>query len=394
LPTLTNKYRIYPNREAETKLAEALETCRWLYNRLLEETKKAKGAGTPLRMYDCHNMIPSLKEENPALENVYSKVLQMVSQTLWANIRGLAQLKKNGRRIGHIRFKGAGWYKTLNYNQSGFSFDGDVLHLSKIGDIRVKMHRPLQGKVKGVVVKREGEKWYAVVQMDTEVHALPKNDRMVGIDVGLKSFAVDTDGHEFENPRCLGHTLGRIKTAQRVVSRKKKGSSNREKAKSKLAKLHEKVNNQRNDFLHKLSRFYVNTYGAICVEDLDVKGLKEKGHSRGLHRSIHDAAWARFLSMLDYKAESAGRRLVKVEARGTTQRCSRCGNIVPKELKDRVHDCPHCGLVTDRDYNAAHGILIVGMGHPVEPVEPRPLLHLTAEQALAMNQEAAPFRAR
>lgn len=98
--TITNKYGIYPNRETETKLAEALETCRWLYNRLLEETKKSKEAGTPLRMYDCHNMVPDLKEENPALGNVYSKVLQMVSQTLWANIRGLSQLKKNGRRIG------------------------------------------------------------------------------------------------------------------------------------------------------------------------------------------------------------------------------------------------------------------------------------------------------
>jgi putative transposase len=349
-------------------------------------------------MYDCHNMIPVLKEENPSLGNVYSKVLQMVSQTLWANIRGLSQLKKNGRRVGHIRFKGAGWYKTLNYNQSGFAFKGDVLHLSKIGDIRVKMHRPLLGRVKGVVIKREGEKWYAVVQMVTEVQELPPSERMVGIDLGLKSFAVDTDGHGFENPRYFGNTLDRIKTVQRNLSRKKKGSKNRGKAKTRLAKLHEKVNNQRNDFLHKLSRFYINTYGTICVEALDVARLaqqnvlKEKGHGRGLHRSIHDAAWARFLSMLDYKAESAGRRLVKVEARGTTQRCSRCGNIVPKELKDRVHDCPYCGLVTDRDENSAYNILIAGMGHPVAPVEPRPLLHLTVEQALAMNQEASAFR--
>ncbi len=337
-------------------------------------------------------MIPSLKEENPSLDNVYSKVLQMVSQTLWANIRGLSRLKKNGRRIGRIRFKGAGWYKTLNYNQSGFSFDGDVLHLSKIGDIRVKMHRPLQGKVKGVVVKKEGEKWYAVVQMDTEVHALPKNNRIVGIDVGLKAFAVDTDGHEFKNPLYLGKALDRIKTAQRSVSRKKKGSNNRKKAKMRLAKLHDKVNNQRNDFLHKLSRFYVNTYGTICVEALDVKGLKEKGRNHGLHRNIHDAGWARFVSMLGYKAESAGRRLVKVEAENTTQRCSHCGNIVPKTLRDRIHDCPRCGLRVDRDYNAAINILITGMGHPDVPVEPRPLLHLTAEQALAMNQEATAFR--
>jgi putative transposase len=392
MPTLTNKYRMYQNRETETRLAEAIETCRWLYNRLLEETKKAREVGKPLRMYDCHNIIPTLKEENPALNNVYSKVLQMVSQTLWANIRGLSQLKKNGRRIGHIRFKGNGWCKTLNYNQSGFSFDVDVLHLSKIGDVRVKLHRPIQGKVKGVVVKREGEKWYVLVQVDTEVHALPKNDRIVGIDVGLKAFAVDTDGHEFENPRYLGRTLEHIKNAQRNLSRKKKGSRNREKAKAKLAKLCDKVNNQRNDFLHKLSRFYANMYGTICVENLDIKGLNEKPASHCMHRNIHDTGWAGFLSMLDYKAESAGRRLVKVEARGTTQRCYKCGNIVHKELKDRIHDCPYCGIKIDRDYNAAYNILIAGMGYPIEPVEPGPLLHLTAEQALAMKQEATAFR--
>jgi len=109
-----------------------------------------------------------------------------------------------------------------------------------------------------------------------------------------------------------------------------------------------------------------------------------------LHRNIHDAAWNRFVMMLDYKAESAGRRLVKVEPKGTTQRCSKCGNIVKKTLRDRVHDCPYCGLHADRDYNAAVNILIAGMGHPVAPVEPRPLLRITVEQALAMKQEAPP----
>ena len=130
------------------------------------------------------------------------------------------------------------------------------------------------------------------------------------------------------------------------------------------------------------------------MEDLDVKGLKERGHNKGLHRNIHDAAWARFVMMITYKAESAGRKLIKVDARGTTQRCSRCGNIVKKELKDRVHDCPYCGLKIDRDYNAAMNILIAGLGQPEEPMELRPLRCLTAEQALAMKQEAAPFRTR
>lgn len=393
MPTLASKYRICPNRETETKLLEALETCRWLYNRLLEDSNTARKAGKPLNKYDMQNSIPRLKEENPALDTVYSKVLQMVNYTLWGNIRGLSQLRKNGMRIGHIRFKGTGWYKTLNYNQSGFSFNGSMLHLSKIGDIHIKMHRPIDGKVKAVIVKREGTRWYAVVQTDTEIHVLPKNDSVVGIDVGLKSFVVDSDGNTFDHPHYLGKTHAHIKVAQRNLSRKTKGSNNREKARAKLAKLFDKVNNQRNDFLHKVSRYYVNTYGTICVEDLDVKGLKEKGHYKGMHRNIHDAAWARFVMMIDYKAESAGRQLIKVEARGTTQRCSQCGNTVSKELKDRVHDCPYCGLKVDRDYNAAMNILIAGLGQPEEPVELKPLRRLTAEQALAMKQEAPPFRA-
>lgn len=394
MQTLTSKYRIYPNRKTETKLLEALETCRWLYNRLLEDSNNAREAGKPLNKYDMQNSIPRLKEEYLALDNVYSKVLQMVNHTLWSNIRGLSQLRKNGRRIGHIRFKGAGWYKTLNYNQSGFTLHGDTLHLSKIGDIRIKMHRPIDGNIKAVVIKREGTRWYAVVQMDTETHVLPKNDAVVGIDVGLRSFTVDSDGNAFDHPHYLGGTHNRIKFAQRNLSLKKKGSNNKEKARAKLAKLYDKVNNQRNDFLHKVSRYYVNRYGTICVEDLDVKGLKEKGHNKGMHRNIHDAAWARFIMMIDYKAESAGRRLIKVEARGTTQRCSKCGADVPKGLKDRVHDCPNCGLAVDRDYNAAMNTLIAGLGQPDEPVELKPLRRLTAEQALAMKQEAPPFRAR
>jgi putative transposase len=389
---LSYKYRIYPNRDVEAKLLGALDTCRWLYNKLLEEIEEAKEAGKPLRMYDCHNLIPSLKGENPALCNVYSKVLQMVSQTLWANIRGLSQLKKNGRHVGRIRFKGAGWYKTLNYNQSGFSFDENVLRLSKIGDIRIKIHRPIDGKVKGIIIKHKGDKWHAIVQIDANKHILPENNRTVGIDVGLKSFIVDSDGTTFNNPRYLGKTMDRIKAAQRNLSRKKKGSNNKEKARAKLAKLFDKVSRRRNDFLHKVSRYYVNNYSTICVENLDVKGLNEKGHNKGLHRSIHDAAWSRFLMMIGYKAESAGRRVVKVETKGTTQRCSKCGNIVLKELKDRVHDCPYCGLIIDRDYNAAMNVLIAGLGQPKVPVKLKPLLCINSVQVLMMKQEATAFR--
>jgi putative transposase len=143
---ISYRYPILPSREVEQKLVESLDTCRWLYNRLLEEMNKARESGTTLRTYDTQNLIPLLKTENPNLHKVYSKVLQMVNYTLWSNIKGLSALKKNGRKVGHLRFKGKGWYNTLNYNQSGFKLDQDhsILKLSKIGEIKIKLHRKVE----------------------------------------------------------------------------------------------------------------------------------------------------------------------------------------------------------------------------------------------------------
>ena len=310
---ISYRYPIFPDKTTQQKLAEALDACRWLHNRLLQEINEAKEKGSKLKTYDTQNMIPSLKLENPKLNMVYSKVLQMVNYTLWSNIKGLSASKKNGRKIGHVRFKGYGWYKTMNYNQSGFKLDQDHgrLRLSKIGDIKIKMHRKVQGCIKAILIKREGRQWF---------------------------------------------------------------------------------NKQRSDFLHKLSRSYVNNYDIICVENLDVKGLKEKGQNKGTHRNIHDASWSKFIFMLSYKAESAGRKLIKVDPRNTTQRCSVCGSIVKKELSDRVHECTYCGFSCDRDYNASRNILIAGMEQPVEPIEPKPLCSISVAQVFAMNWEALPFR--
>jgi putative transposase len=392
--TQSFKYPLFPDKVTQLKLVESLDICRWLYNRLLQELNVAKEEGIKLKTYDTQNMIPSLKLENPKLNLVYSKVLQMVNYTLWSNIKGLSASKKNGRKIGHIRFKGHGWYKTMNYNQSGFKLDQDHgrLHLSKIGDIKIKMHRKVQGCIKAILIKREGERWFAIVQADQEPEALPENGNSVGIDVGLKSFAVDTEGKSVENPRFAERAATKVKNIQRRLSRAKKGSNNRQKLLDKLNKVHERINNQRIDFLHKLSRHYVNNYDVICVEDLDIKGLKERGQSIGMHRNIHDASWSKFIFMLSYKAESAGRKLIKVDPRNTTQRCSACGSIVMKELSDRVHVCPYCGFSCDRDYNASRNILITGMEQPVAPIKPKPLHHISVMQVLAMKWEALPFR--
>ena len=392
---ISYKYRAYPDATREARLHEALDTCRWLYNKLLEECNAARENGSSLTMRGMQARIVTLKEENPFLKDVYSKVLQMVNYTLWSNIRALSQTKKKGRKIGKLRFKSASRYRTLNYNQSGFKIDREhsTITFSKIGTIPFTMHRPYLGEVKGVLITRSGDNWYVSIQAEQEVSEPKREGRSVGIDVGLDSFAVDSNGAAIENPQFYEHSRDRIKKLQQSVARKQRFSQNWKKAKGNLEKAYEHITNRKKDFLHKLSRQYVDTYKTICVEDPNIKELKENGTSRGLRRSIHSVSWGRFYSYLSYKAASAGTRFIQVDPRNTTQMCSNCGSIVKKDLSVRVHDCPYCGFVADRDYNAAVNIHRVGMEQPFEPVEPRPLHHISVVQVLAMKQEAPPFRA-
>ncbi len=392
---ISYKYPIFPDKAIQRKLAEALDACRWLYNKLLERMNDARENGIKLSIYETQIMIPSLKLENSRLNLVYSKALQMVNYTLHSNIASLAALKRNGYHVGPLRFKGPGWYNTINYNQSGFKVDQDHgrLHLSKIGDIKIKLYRKIKGCIKAVIVKREGRQWYAIVYADQEPEPLPETGRSVGLDVGLESFVTDSDGNSIENPRYAEKSAKKLARYQRKLARCKKGSNNWKEIKEQIRDIHARVDHQRDGFLHKLSRSYINNYDSICVEDLDVKALKEKSRNKGMHRSIHDAAWSKFIFMLSYNAESAGRRLIKVDPRNTTQRCSNCGSIVRKELSDRVHECPYCGFTCSRDGNSSRNILIAGMEQPAAPMEPKPLHHISAMQVLSMKWEAAPFRA-
>jgi len=392
---ISYKYRAYPGATTEARLNAALDTCRWLYNTLLEECTTARETGITPTMRGMQARIVTLKEENPFLKGVYSKVLQMVNYTLWSNIAALSQTKKRGRKTGKLRFKSAFRYRTLNYNQSGFKIDREHSRItfSKIGTISFTMHRPYRGKVKGILITRSGDRWCVTIQAEQTASASKREGRSVGIDVGLGSFAVDSDGTVIENPRFYEHSLNRIRKLHQSIARKKRFSQNWKKAKSRLEKVYEHITNQKNDFLHKLSRQYVDTYATICVENLNIKYLKENGKSRGLRRSIHSASWGRFFSYLSYKAESAGTNFIQIDPRDTTQLCANCGSVVKKDLSVRVHECPYCGFVADRDYNAAVNIHRVGMEQPFEPVEPRPLHHVSVVQVLAMKQEAPPFKA-
>jgi len=367
------KFRIYPSKTVQATLQEHLKLCRWLYNRLLEELNRAKEEGRKPKPKDTQSLIVKLKEENPNLRKVYSKVLQMVNHQLWANIKALARLKQNGKKVGKLRYKTGNSFKTLNFNQSGFKIDGDKLILSKVGSIRIKLHRPIEGKIKGVIVKRENSgKWYAIVQVEVDAEPLPSTGKCIGIDVGIKYFLTDSDGRQVENPGFYERTLKRIRILHRNLSRKQEGSKNREKARIKLAKAFEKLVNQRNDFLHKLSRFYIDSYDVIAVEDLQI-GNMVKNHN--LAQKILDASWGKFIQLLSYKAARAGRRVVKVNPRGTSE-----GLTMDDPLRDYISAC--------RIKNKA------GLGRPSEPVERRPLLRITSHevvtgQVFSTKQEAS-----
>ena len=391
------KFRLYPNKEVERKLEEQMEICRWLYNSLLEEIEKARKEGRKITQKDTQALIVKLKEENPELKKVYSKVLQMVNYQLWSNIRALSKLKKNGKKIGKLRFKKRGRWKSMNFNQSGFSIDAknNRISLSKIGSVKAKIHREIDGKVKGIWIKKyPSGKWYVIVQVENEEEIKPHTGKVIALDVGIEKFAVDSEGRAIEYPKFIDKTIGRIRKVQKELSRKKKGSRNYEKTKRRLAKLYEKLNNQRRDFLHKLSRFYADNYDKIFVENLNIRGLVRIGKARELHRHILDASWGDFIRMLSYKVEGTGRVVIKVSPKNTSKKCAMCGAIVDMKLSDRIFSCPVCGWTADRDYNASLNILKAGLGRPEVPVERRPLLRaistmeIVTGQIFSMKQEA------
>ena len=371
---ITYKFRLYPTKEQEEKLLETLEICRQTYNYLLSRIRKSDKVPSRLEL---QAELPNLKKEKPELKKVYSKVLQMVLYQLYSNLKALSKLKKKGKKVGKLRYKGK-WFKTFVYNQSGFKIIRtgkrlDRLHLSKIGNIPIKIHRPIDGKIKQVIIKRHNSgKWFACICVEKGIKAIRgKPKKVIGIDVGIRYFLTDSEGRQIENPRFYEKALKRIKIEQKRLSRKKRGSKNYEKQRKKLAKKYEKLINQRNDFLHKLSRFYVDTYDVICVENLNIKSMV-KNHS--LAQKILDASWGKFLQLLEYKAEKAGIRVVKVNPRGTSEGLN---------YKNKL-----------RDYISACRIRMRGWDSPDSLLERRPLLRttsymeVTSGQAFSMNQEA------
>jgi putative transposase len=306
---------------------------------------------------DLNYLLTELKDSEQWLYDHHSKMLQMVSTQVDGAQKSLIQLRKNGYKTGNLKFARLSEYNTFVYNQSGFEIKNGFLHLSKIGKIKIILHRqfPSNHIIKQItILKSKSGKWHACVLCEVDA-ILPKISltRSIGIDVGIKNFAYDSDGFVTLNPLNLQKMLNPLARANRKISRRQKGSNNYKKAVRWYEIIHERIRNHRKDFLHKLSTTYAKKYDVVFVERL-AKLNMVKNHR--LARSILDSGWGIFANMLDYKT-----MLVEVAARNTTVDCSRCGNAVRKSLEMRTHRCTNCGLILDRDHNAAINILKKGL---------------------------------
>ena len=258
-----------------------------------------------------------------------------------------------GSKGGFPRFKSIDRVKSLHYPQSGFSLKERKLKVSPFGEINIRKHREVEGTIKTLTLKKEADKWYAILTVETEtVHTPKKEGEKVGIDLGLMTFATLSNGEKIKKPKHMRIYEDKLADAQRDLSRKKLRSRNRRKAKLKVAGVYAKITNRRKDWLHKSANNLISRYSVIALEDLDVQGIAEE-HGKG----VSDAGWSIFTNIISYKAESAGCEVVFVNPKNTSKDCSRCGICVPKELWERQHNCPSCGLSIDRDLNAAINIL-------------------------------------
>ncbi len=372
----TFEYRLYPNDAQRQQLMACLVASRAMYNEMLAALKA---------QYETNNTFPSKYDLTAHFKGrggdlVPATTVQTLADRLSKALKRFLQRKDLGLPVGFPRFKTPNRWHSIQLRQYAthrdvwLDADGKHLHVpAKLGRLlKIKMHRPLVGTpVTAHLVLRADNHWYALIVCETT----PQDERgivhlgdipartacehpAIGLDVGLKVFLADSEGGMVENPRHYRCGQKRLAHAQRTACRRTKGSHRRRKANREAACQHLKISRQRRDFHFKTAKRYAERYSRLCVEDLNITGMVKHHH---LAKSIHDASWSAFLDILTEKAERAGHVVVRVPARFTTQKCSGCGEYVQKSLSVRTHICPSCGLVEDRDMNAAKNIVQAGV---------------------------------
>jgi len=381
------QYKLRPNKDQIATIELWLDLLRRQYNyRLGErfswwEENRCPVNACPLIMpipqlrerpdyYSQKKDLVNTKDKFPEYKLIHSQVLQDCIKRVKLAFDRWFKADKNGQRLGKPRFKGKGRYHSFTYPQiKQDCIEGNKINLPKIGKVKLIQHRPLPlgFKIKTVTISRKADGYYVTLSLeDKSVPALssdvkPTSENTLGIDMGLKEFLVTSEGESVPIPQYYRKSQKRLKTLQKRLSRKKKGSKRWLKAVKAVAKQHKKVADKRKDFHFKTANELLSKAEVIAHEDLNIKGLAKTR----LSKSINDAAWGKFLTILTVKAENAGQKTIAVNPQNTSQDCSNCGEKVPKELSIRTHSCPHCGIEIDRDLNAAINIKNRAAGHPV-----------------------------
>jgi putative transposase len=373
------KYRLYPTSKQEQTLFWTLSRCRELYNAALSERRDAyRMTGKSISYYEQKRDLPEIKTEiREEYQAIHSQVLQDVLLRLNRAFESFFRRVKWGEDPGYPRFQGRNRYNSFTYPQGGYSLTNDSrLCLSKIGSIKIKLHRELAGTIKACPIKYEAGQWHAVFSCEVDApESLPAAESEVGIDLGVTHFAALSDGTFIESPRYYRKAQRKLKALQQALSRKKRGSHRRKKAVMAVAKAQRKITRQRRDFHHKHASQLVQQHQTIVFEELEITNISKHAKPKqdengnylpngaaaksGLNKSILDAGWGQFQHIVSYKAACAGRTVLFANPRYTSQVCSQCGTIKKKDLSERWHSC-ECGAEMDRDTNAAINILRVG----------------------------------
>ncbi|NEO41410.1 MAG: transposase [Moorea sp. SIOASIH] len=379
------QYRLRLTKKQVAKIDKWLDMLRCQYNYLLAdrlngyEQNRCSINSCPLTCNLPHlrnnpdyfsqkKTLPELKKSRPWYADIHSQVLQDCVKRVDLSFKRLLKGDCNGNRSGKPRFKSKNRYRSFTFpSLPKDPISGKSLTLPKFGKVKVIYHRPIPDgfKVKTATITRKADGYYVTlsIQDDSVPNIIPIDSvaNPVGIDMGLKSFLAKSDGTEVPIPQYYRKAQKRLKKIQKAVSRSKKGSNNIKKAILKLGKAHKKVADTRKNFHFKTAIDLLDNHDLVAHEKLNIKGLAKTR----MAKSVLDAGWGQFLSILSVKAKNAGLITKAVNPRNTSQNCSNCGKKVPKKLKDRIHSCPHCGYVEDRDINAAKNILKLAVGHPV-----------------------------
>ena len=367
--TRAYRFRIYPDARRQMEIDERITLAHRLYNKILKNARSEyqKDAKSKLNRSTLNRYMKDAMRENKDLLKLYSQTRQDIFirvQKSYQNFFRRVRQKKQGRKIkaGFPRFKSRDRYHSLTYPQDNGAFaierknKSSMLRVSRIGRMKIELHNDMEGKIKTLTLKKEAGRYYAIFTASKEIESPKVEDtNPVGIDLGLNSFITLSDGSKTQKPKFIQERQKRLAKWQRMISKRKKGSKRREKAKLKLERGWSRINNQSNDYLHRLSTKLVNSgYTSFAVEKLDIQNMMKNHNLAG---AINSASWNRFIQMLSYKAESAGLKVIPVSPQNTSKTCSNCGSIQDMPLSERTYVCNRCGMRKDRDVNAAINIL-------------------------------------